>query len=108
REGQLIFIVQQGYIGKAIGKKASNIKKLERILNKKIRIIEFSDDLERFIRNVIMPLKVKQIDIEEKIVTITSPDSQTRGFLIGRAAVNLRGFESIVKRYYDVDEIKVV
>ncbi|MEA3514907.1 MAG: NusA-like transcription termination signal-binding factor [Nanoarchaeota archaeon] len=108
REGTLIFIVMPGEIGKAIGKKAGNIKKLERISKKKIRIIEYSDDLEKFARNVIMPLKVNNIDIEGKIVTMTSPDSQTRGLIIGRAAVNLRNFESIVKRYFDIDEIKVV
>ncbi|MCK5025556.1 MAG: hypothetical protein KAS15_03135, partial [Nanoarchaeota archaeon] len=94
--------------GKAIGKKAGNIKKLERISKKKIRIIEYRDDLEKFARNVIMPLKVNNIDIEGKIVKMTSPDSQTRGLLIGRAAVNLRNFESIVKRYFDIDEIKIV
>ncbi|MCK5629262.1 MAG: NusA-like transcription termination signal-binding factor [Nanoarchaeota archaeon] len=108
REGALIFIVMPGEIGKAIGKKAGNIKKLERISKKKIRIIEYRDDLEKFARNVIMPLKVNNIDIEGKIVTMTSPDSQTRGLLIGRAAVNLRNFESIVKRYFDIDEIKIV
>ena len=108
REGALIFIVMPGELGKAIGKKAGNIKKLERISKKKIRIIEYRDDLEKFARNVIMPLKVNNIDIEGKIVTMTSPDSQTRGLLIGRAAVNLRNFESIVKRYFDIDEIKIV
>ncbi len=108
REDNLIYIVQQGEIGKAIGKKASNIIKLERILNKKVRVIEFSDDLEKFIRNVIMPLRVQQIDIVDKIATIKSPDSRTRGLLIGRAAVNLRNFESIIKRFFEIDEIKVV
>lgn len=108
REDALIFIVMPGEIGKAIGKKAANIKKLEKISKKKIRIIEYSEDLEKFARNVVMPLKVNNIDIEGKIVTMTSPDSQTRGLLIGRAAVNLRNFESIVKRYFDIDEIKVV
>ena len=108
KEESLIFIVMPGEIGKAIGKKAVNIKKLERISKKKIRIIEYSDDLEKFVRNVIMPLKVHQIDIEGAVVTIKSPDSQTRGLLIGRAAANLRNFESLVKRYFPIDEIKVV
>jgi len=39
---------------------------------------------------------------------ITPPDTQTRGYLIGREAVNLRGFEEIVKRYFEIKEIKVV
>lgn len=108
KEESLIFFVMPGEIGKAIGKKAVNIKTLERISKKKIKIIEYSDDLEKFVRNVIMPLKVHQIDIEGAVVTIKSPDSQTRGLLIGRAAANLRNFENLVKRYFPIDEIKVV
>ena len=107
-DDSITFIVHPGEIGKAIGKNASNIKRIEKALKKKIRIIEFNEDLERFIRNVIMPIKANEIEIDDKIVTITSPDSKTRGYLIGRAASNLRNYEEIVKRYFDIDEIKVV
>ena len=108
KDDYFIFIVMPGEIGKAIGKKAVNIKKLERISKKKIKIIEYNDDLEKFVRNVIMPIRVHKIDIDGAVVTITSPDNQTRGLLIGRAAANLRNFESIVQRYFPIDEIKIV
>ena len=35
--GLLTFIVQEGEIGKAIGKKAVNVKNLEKMLNRKIK-----------------------------------------------------------------------
>jgi N utilization substance protein A len=83
-EGKLVFVVKDGNIGKALGKAGSNVKKLERMLKKKLRIIEFNDDLLKFIQNVVYPSKVKDISMEDDVVTITPPDSQTRGYLIGR------------------------
>jgi N utilization substance protein A len=105
---RLVFVVKEGNIGKALGKGGSNIKKIEGMLKKKLRIIEFNPDLLRFIQNVVYPSKVKDINMEDDIVTITPPDSQTRGYLIGRGAVNLNITKDIVKRYFEVKDIKVI
>jgi len=105
---KLIFIVKQGDIAKAIGKKGANIKRIEQLLKKKVKVIEYNPDLLEFIKNVVAPLKVADIVEEEGIITITPPDSKIRGFLIGRGADNLRGFEKIIKRYFDFEELKVV
>ena len=107
KEESILFVVMPGHIGKAIGKQAVNVKKLERVLNKKVRIIEYHPELEDFIKNLIMPLKAADIMIDEKVVTIRSPDTKTRGYLIGRAASTLRANEEIVKRYFDIKEIKI-
>jgi len=108
QNGRIIFVVKQGEIGKAIGKKGINTKKLERVLRKRIKIIEFNPELLQFIQNVIFPLKTKEIKSEDSTVIITPPDSETRGYLIGKGAVNLRNTEEIVKRYFEIKEIKIV
>ena len=107
-EKRIIFVVQKGEIGKAIGKKGINIKKLENKFKKKIRIIEFNEDVRVFISNVFYPNKAEDITEEEGVVTVVPVDSMTRGYMIGRGAVNLRSVEDIVKRYFDIKEIKVV
>ena len=106
--GRLVFVVNQGDMAKAIGPKGKNIRKLESLLKKKIKIIEYNDDLVEFVKNVVSPIKPADVSEEEGIVVITPADSSSRGLLIGRGAVNLRGFEEIVKRYFDIKEIKVV
>lgn len=108
KDDKLIFVVNPGEIGKAIGKKGSNIKKLEQKFRKKIKIIEFDEDMLIFIQNVFYPNKVKEITEEDGVVSIVPPDSKTRGYMIGRNATTLRGAEDIVKRYFDLKEIKVV
>jgi len=108
QSNRLVFVVNQGEIGKAIGKAGINIRKIERVLKRKIKIVEFNPDMLIFIQNIFFPLKVKEIKEEEEIVIITPPDSQTRGYLIGKSASNLRSTEEIVKRYFELKEIKVV
>jgi len=102
-----IFILPPGMIGKAVGKKGANVQRLQKMLNRKIKIVEFDSNLMGFIKNLVYPLKIKEITEQEKIIKITAVDTQTRGFLIGRNAQNLRQLENIVKRYFDIIEIKV-
>lgn len=103
----VVFIVD-GNIARAIGKKGMNAKKISQILNKKIRIIEFSGDVLQFIRNLVAPLEIKEIKEEEKVITITGPDVKTKGLLIGRDSRNLNNLKEVVKRYFDIDDMKVV
>lgn len=105
---RLVFIVKEGNIGKALGKGGNNVRRLEEMLNKKLRIIEFNNDLLQFIQNVVYPLKAKDIVEEDGVITITPPDSLTRGYLIGRGAVNLNITKGIVKRYFEIKDIKVI
>jgi N utilization substance protein A len=103
----IIFVVNEGEIAKAIGKNGSNVRRLEKAMNKKIRIVEYSRDIATFIKNLVYPLKVREITQEDDIITIIPPDSKTRGMLIGRGAVHLRSYETVVKRYFPIQELKV-
>ena len=108
KENMVLFIVQPNEISKAIGSKGANVKKLERILNKRVKIVEFASEPVNFIKNLIHPLQVKEITEEDGVYTLTPVDLKTRGMLIGRNASNLRAFEEVVKRYFPVQEMKVV
>jgi N utilization substance protein A len=108
RENTVLFIVHPGEIGKAVGSKGANVRKLERALNKKVKIVEFSPEPVNFIKNLIHPLQVKEITEDEGIYTLTPVDLKTRGMLIGRNASHLRAYEDVVKRYFPVKELKVV
>lgn len=103
----LTFIVTENQIGKAIGKKAVKVKMLEKALKRKVKIAEYSEDVLQFVKNAIFPLKAENISQEGDIITIQSSDTKTKSLLIGRNAQNLRNLESIVKRYFSIEEIKV-
>jgi len=101
------FVVEPGQIGKAVGKAAVNVKKLQHKFNKKIKIIEFNPDLLKFMANVIFPFKVDSIDEADGVVSLKSQDRQTKALLIGRNAKNLKIMTDVVKRYFTISQIKV-
>tara|TARA_Y100000294_G_scaffold177240_2_gene201968 strand:+ start:2839 stop:3249 length:411 start_codon:yes stop_codon:yes gene_type:complete len=102
----ITFVVQENDMGKAVGKKGVNIKKIEGILKKKIRLVEFNDDVTKFVSNLIYPAKVEDIKEEKGIVKIYTPDTKTKGFVMGRDRHKINMVNDIVKRYFEV-EVKV-
>ena len=107
-DDQLIFVIDQFQLRKCLGKDGSNIKRLNSELKKKIKIVEYSDNIQDFIKSLIMPLKVDSIEINDGIVTLKSEDRKVKGLLIGKNARNLRRYERVVQRFFDIKEIKVV
>lgn len=105
---RLIFIVEENEIGKAIGKRGINIKRLENMLKKKIRVVEFNPDVLQFIKNMLYPLQTTNIENNDDIITITGPDTKTKALIIGRNKQNLNNLIAIVKRYFDIKDINVV
>ncbi len=107
-EAQVIFIVEPGDIGKAIGPRGANIRRLEAALKKKVRIAEFSHELVTFIKNLVYPIDVKEVrEQEDGIVVIVPPDLKARGLLIGRNAQTLRAYEAVVQRFFPIKELRV-
>jgi len=104
----LTFIVLEGDKFKALGKNLSNLHKMEQMLSKKVKIVEFDSDITKFITNLIYPYRVESVVLNDKIVTITDSDNKTKGLIIGAKAQNLRMYEGIVKKYFEIEEIKVL
>ncbi|MBI1971703.1 MAG: NusA-like transcription termination signal-binding factor [Candidatus Aenigmarchaeota archaeon] len=104
----IIFIVEEGKAGKAIGKKGLTINELERKFNRKLKIFEWSDNLEKFVSNLAPQAKSAKLEeIKGKNILNISVDSNKRGLLIGKAGTNINRIKTILKRYYDIDEIKL-
>ena len=105
---KLTFIVEAGEMGKALGKGKMHLFSLQDALGKKIRVVEYTDDRIQFIRNMIAPLQVKDIEDQGDIVILHGVDMKTNGLLIGKQARNLRNLEWMVNKFHAVKEIKVV
>jgi NusA-like KH domain protein len=106
----ILFIVPFNSLGKAVGKKALNVKVLEKQLRKKIRIIEYNSDLEKFISNLVYPYKIKSVELKDNgVALIKAADFSNRGFIIGKNASNLKFLKHVVKRFFnDVENIVVL
>ena len=104
-EGKLIFLINEGSVKKALGYNNNNIKKISKILKKEIKIIAFSEDINKFISNLIYPNKADEIKIENKKIIIKVRDNVVKGKIYGRGRENLRKITSIVKNYFQIEEI---
>ncbi|MEK6966999.1 MAG: NusA-like transcription termination signal-binding factor [Nanoarchaeota archaeon] len=105
--GITYFVVEQNELGRALGKNAENVKRIEEKLNRKIKIVEFDPHLVNFVANLCYPVRPRNVEENGEIVTITPPDMSGRSLIIGRGAINLRAMEKVASRYFQVKEIKV-
>lgn len=104
----LVFVVEQGEVGKAIGRAGSNIHRLEGNFKRKIKIVEFNPEITEFAKNLIMPIRAEGIEMRERTLFIKGEDAKVRGMLIGRESQNLKNYEEIIQRYFDIEKIKVI
>lgn len=107
QEGEALLIVEPGEAGKAVGKGGANVRHLERLTRRKIRIAEYNPDVVSFIKGLVQPLELREAEIQGDTVILTAADGMTRGLLIGRNAHRLRALEAIVQRHFPIKEIKV-
>lgn len=102
KNGILVFVINQGEIGKAIGKGGINIRRLSKLLKKKVKLIEFNEDVKEFVKNCIQPLQAT-IAMEDSKITLEAPDTTTKAKLIGRDRQNLIALNELVNRYFKVE-----
>ncbi len=101
------FIVNEGKIGLVIGKNGRTIRRVQESINKKVRVFEYSDNLEQFIKNVISaPIEYIKIEKEPKRVIISVVKNK-RSVVIGRDGRNIKVIGQFLKRNFGILEIKV-
>ena len=107
---RIIYIVRPEDMGKAIGRRGINVKRLSDLLKKNIEIVEHSDNLEDMVKNVFREARIVSINLVErggqKTLYVRVPDSD-KGKAIGREGKNLKRARIILKRFFDIDRIVV-
>jgi len=107
RNGSLWFVVQKGGMFRAVGKNGERVKKIENMVKKKIKIIEYDDDVCVFSSHLIYPVKAKNIEFDEGNLVFECEDSKSKGLLIGRDRKNLKELKEVLSRYFKIDDIIV-
>jgi N utilization substance protein A len=107
---RIIFIVRPGDAGKAIGRRGVNINRLRRLLNKEIEVLEYAEKLEDMVKNIFAParvLGVKLVNREGKRVVYVTVDPNDKGRAIGRGGRKVAIARLVLKRYFDVDDVRI-
>ncbi|MEM3374616.1 MAG: NusA-like transcription termination signal-binding factor [Candidatus Woesearchaeota archaeon] len=104
----LTFVVNDFELGKAIGKQAVNVKKIESMLKRKIKILGFNNNPVQFIKNLIYPITDVEINQKENIFFVKAKDIKVKGILIGREQSNIKNLNDIFQKYFKDMSIKIV
>ncbi len=99
----IYYIVGEGELGRAIGKGGIHVKQIQEKLGKRIKIIEYHENVEQFVRNVIAPLQVEQVRLVDGAVVIADSSRKTKSLLMGRESKNLELLARAVRRFFSVD-----
>ena len=61
---RIIYIIQKGDMGLAIGKKGENIRRMQNVLGKRIEMVEYADEQNAFIANIFRPVEISTIEMD--------------------------------------------
>ena len=105
-DGNLVFLVKEGDLGRAIGKKGMAINKARGAFKKRVDVFESSESLEGFVKNLFPGIELKTFDVKDrsgrKQVVITV-DSKDRGAVIGRNGDRIKLARTLLDRHYEAD-----
>ena len=109
---RVIFVVNRGQMGMAIGKGGSNIKQLQNVINKKIELVEHSDNATDFVKNIFNSNIIQEIRINDhsdgtKIALIVA-DAKKKGLVVGKDGRNVDKARMLAKRYFNITNVLVV
>lgn len=100
---EIYFVIAQGQYGSTVGKNGAKIKNAERVFKKSIKVFEYSENLEKFIRNII---PFQEISVNDKVITIRIKQAD-KAKVIGRGGKNIKIINKFLQRLFDMEELKV-
>jgi len=111
KQDKIIFVVNEGKMGLAIGKGGSNIKSLQNILKRNVELVEHFDDPIKFLKNILNPKFVNEVKLDTKqdgsSQAIVIVDQGKKGLVVGREGRNAERARLFAKRYYNISSVQI-
>lgn len=104
------FVIKKGDMGLAIGRGGANIEKVRDVIGKSVWVVEFSDDVENFIKNLFQPIKVKRVRInnkENKRTAIIEVARRDKRNVVGHEGNRINIAKQLAKRHTNIDDINI-
>jgi N utilization substance protein A len=101
-------VVRTGDMGLAIGRNGEHINRVKKSIGKPVEIVEYTEDLETFMKNAAQPAKVTGVERVvrggKRIVYVDVPPSE-KGLAIGRDGRNIEKMRMLAQRHHDIDDV---
>jgi N utilization substance protein A len=105
RFDRVIYIVKQGDMGLAIGKKGENIKRLQNVLGKRVEMVEYSEDRDEFVTNIFKPAEVDRVEQDSTTgqLNIYVKRKSDLGIAIGKGGCNIEKARLLTRRFFNLE-----
>lgn len=111
KQNRVIFVVNNGKMGLAIGKGGSHIKSLQNIVKKNVELVEFDDDPAKFLKNMLNSKLVSEVKLNKRpdgtTQAIVLVDPRKKGIVVGREGRNAEKARLLARRYFDITSVLI-
>jgi len=111
KKNRVIFVVNSGKMGLAIGRGGSHIKSLQNIVKKNVELVEYYDDPEKFLKNMLNSKLVSEVKISKRsdgsTQAIVIVDPTKKGIVVGREGRNAEKARLLARRYFDITSVLI-
>ena len=111
KQNRLIFVVNEGKMGLAIGRNGSNIKSLQNLLKRNIELVEYFDEPIKFLKNMLNAKLINEIKMDTKAdgssQAIVFVNPSNKGLVVGSAGRNAEKARLLAKRYFDIPSVLI-
>ncbi|MXX20481.1 MAG: NusA-like transcription termination signal-binding factor [Cenarchaeum sp. SB0665_bin_23] len=111
KKDRIIFVVDVGKMGLAIGRGGANIKSLKNMIKRNIELVEFHENPEEFLKNMLNSELVHDVKVtlrpdgtKQAMVTV---EAGKKGIVVGREGRNAEKARLLVKRYFDIGYVMI-
>ena len=109
---RIIFVVRKGQVGLAIGRGGRKIRLLEKLMRKRLEVVEYSEDVREFLMNALKPVKVQGIRLTERPdgrkIAVVSVDPRDKAKAIGKNGKNAQKLRLLAKKYFGIDNVMIL
>ncbi|MCV0430635.1 NusA-like transcription termination signal-binding factor [Nitrosopumilus sp.] len=111
KQDRVIFVVNTGKMGLAIGKGGIHIKSLQNIVKRNVELVEFDDDPAKFLSNLLNSKLISEVKINKRNdgskQAIVMVDPRKKGIVVGREGRNAEKARLLAKRYFDISSVLI-
>ena len=107
----VVFVVDEKLVGKAVGKKGQNVKRLQELLNKRVEVVGYTDDPVKFLKNIFHPAHILAVNLQDKNgrkIARIHMDRESKRLFERRIESRMRLAKLLAKRYFDIDNVVVM
>ncbi|NWG09561.1 MAG: NusA-like transcription termination signal-binding factor [Nitrososphaerales archaeon] len=109
---RIIFVVNKGEMGLAIGRGGHAIKTVEKLIGKPVELVEYSEDPKEFLSNAINIKRINDVRLTEKLdgtkIGVIVVDQKDKGAAVGKGGKNAEKVRLLAKRYFQIENIHII